>query len=410
MYKNTFNWVEPIELAAAVDKTGSDFVFLYSSLLTSYSGRYSYIAYSPSKVLMDALDLERQYGRWFGYLAYEAFDQKKYDLKSYITMPKVMMMQCDSVIVFDHQERKVYSNLSHLPLPSIVMKNNVRVKDLFSNMTRSEYCQNIEDTLAAIVRGDFYQANITRKFYGTVNDDYDAFSIFSNLCHVSPAPYGAFLKVGNYRVISSSPEMFIRLSADGIAENNLIKGTARRFNDPKEDEISRLSLQNSEKDKSENIMIVDLMRNDFARGSYCDSIEVNNLYKIYSYKAVHHALSTIRSKKLKDISSLQFIKGCFPAGSITGAPKIQVRKWCREIEKWERGIYTGSIGWFDSDGSLDLSVVIRTLIMEGNKFEFQVGGGIVYESEPEKELEETLTKASAIAAVLGIDVDRLRAL
>lgn len=417
MYQqHTLPWYEPLALASAIDNIDEDFVLLYSALLTKYSGRYSYLGYSAIKSITNLLDLELalKQERWFGYLSYEMLYGEEYDLQHYIKMPKVLMVQFVYVIVFDHQNKfcTLISNQQdpYIPKPQIIPNSNVAVEKLYSNMSKDEYCSNIAKTLEAIKRGDFYQANITRKFYGTLSKGFHAFGIFAELCIQNPAPYAAFLKLGKYRVLSSSPEMFIRLNSDGYAENNLIKGTSARFANKEQDELSRLTLQNSKKDQSENIMIVDLMRNDFTKGSYTDSITVSELYKIYSYATVHHALSTVKSKKLPDISSFQFIKNCFPAGSITGAPKIQVMKWCAQIEKWRRGIYSGSIGWFNDDGSADLSVVIRTLILEDDKFEFQVGGGIVYESTPENEWQETLMKAQAIAKVLNLDMSELVAI
>ncbi|MBQ4874555.1 MAG: anthranilate synthase component I family protein [Rickettsiaceae bacterium H1] len=415
MWQYDIPWINPLKLAAAVDDLGEDFVFLYSSLLTKYSGRYSYLAYSPIESVKNIDDFQplSKKVRWFGYLGYEMLSEKNDLERYYIKMPDMWMVQFAKIIVFDH-EKKVCSFTSYtdniFPDAKIIPSSDTKVSSVHSNMTKEEYCRNIEKTLDAIVRGDFYQANITRKFYGTLSEGFSSLGIFAKLSECSPGPYSAFLKLGKYRVISSSPEMFIKLSAKGLAENNLIKGTSARFSDIYQDELSKIKLQKSEKDQSEHIMIADLMRNDFTKGSYADSIKVEDLYKIYSYETVHHALSTVRSRKLPNVSSLQFVKNCFPAGSITGAPKIQVMKWCRQIEKWRRGLYTGSIGWFDEDGSLDLSVVIRTLIIEDNKFEFQVGGGIVYESTPEGEWRETLTKSIGIAKALNLGIKRLEEL
>ena len=416
MYQRQYNipWCDPVKLAAAVDYMGGDFVFLYSSLLLEYSGRYSYLAYSPTQCIknIDELEPALKEGRWFGYLGYEMLSQESNIQLDYIKMPDIWITQFLKIIIFDHKEKtcSFISNNGDVLFPKEIPVSNTRVSALYSNMTKNEYYKNIEKTLEAIIRGDFYQANISRKFYGTLAEGFDSFGIFERLSKESPASYSAFLKLGKYRIISSSPEMFIKLSADGDAENFLIKGTSPRFIDKEKDKLSRITLENSEKDKSENIMIVDLMRNDFTRGSYTDSIRVENLYTIYSYKSVHHALSMVKSKKLLDISSFQFVKNCFPPGSMTGAPKIEVIKWCKKIEKWRRGLYAGSIGWFDGVGSLDLSVVIRTLIIEDNKFEFQVGGGIVYGSTPEDEWKETIVKSYDIAKVLNLDIRRLEEL
>ncbi len=404
-------WQSPIELAAALEANEEHFVFLYSSLLTKYSGRYSYIAYTPTKIITDLKNIDsfNITNRYFGYLGYEMLFDKSV-AEHYINTPDIYMVQFSNLITFDHKEKTctLTGVNTNLPTTQKILSSHTTVNTLESNMSKEDYCKNIEKTIQAITRGDFYQANITRKFYGTFATPPNAFEIFAQLSQRSPAPYSAFLKLGKYRIISSSPEMFIKLSADGTAENTLIKGTTRRFHNTQHDQSSKLKLQNSEKDQSENIMIVDLMRNDFTKGSYTDSIQVKNLYEIYSYKTVHHALSTIQSKKLPQVSSLEFIRNCFPAGSMTGAPKKQVMQWCSEIEKWKRGVYSGALGWLDGDGSLDLSVVIRTIIIEENRFEFQVGGGIVYESNPEDEWKETMDKSAGIAQALNINIERLK--
>ncbi len=409
---NEYSWQDPIALASAVNDLGEDFVFLYSSLLTDYSGRYSYLAFDPVQTINDLEELNyvtTQCGSCFGYLSYEMLLDSDLDQQSYIQIPAIWMTKFAQVIIFDHKKKVFLSNRKISVQIGKIPISNIHATSLFSNMSKGEYCQNIEKTLQAITRGDFYQANITRKFYGALQDGFNAFAIFTELARYSPAPYSAFLKLGKFRVVSSSPEMFIKLTEDGNVENNLIKGTAPRFADVRLDQLSKRNLQNSQKDKSENFMIVDLMRNDLTIGSYTDSIFVSNLYKIYSYKTVHHALSTVKSRKLPLISPIQFIKNCFPPGSITGAPKIQVMQWCRDIEKWQRGLYTGSIGWVGKN-SFDLSVAIRTIIIEDNKFEFQVGGGIVYESEPEKEWRETLDKAMAMATILNLEIQELEQL
>jgi anthranilate/para-aminobenzoate synthase component I len=204
-------------------------------------------------------------------------------------------------------------------------------------------------------------------------------------------------------VLSSSPERFLNIDASGHMESRPIKGTAPRLVDPTQDAIIRKQLATSEKDRAENLMIVDLMRNDLARSAEPGSVEVERLFDVSSYATLHHMASTITGQKRADISTVEAVQYCFPPGSMTGAPKVRAMEWCLKHEAIRRGIYSGALGWFGGDGSCDLSVVIRTLIIEGSRFEFQVGGGIVADSSPEDEWRETMTKARGILRALGVD-------
>ncbi|NBO17982.1 MAG: anthranilate synthase component I family protein [Proteobacteria bacterium] len=232
-----------------------------------------------------------------------------------------------------------------------------------------------------------------------------SFAMFRELCRISPAAYSSFLKMGDSCVLSSSPELFLRISPEGHITARPIKGTSPRSADAAQDAANRQLLENSEKDKAENLMIVDLMRNDLARASQPGSVKTEALFEITSHSTVHHMSSTIVARKRPGCTTLQAIAGAFPPGSMTGAPKIMAMQLCTQLEKLERGIYSGAIGWLGGDGSAELSVVIRTLIIQGKNFEFQVGGGIVADSTPEKELQETIDKAQGILKLLGISSD-----
>ena len=227
-----------------------------------------------------------------------------------------------------------------------------------------------------------------------------------DLCAASPAPYSAYLRLGDYHIVSSTPERFLTLDSQGRAETRPIKGTTPRFADMAQDELSRKALEKSVKDRSENLMIVDLMRNDFGRGSVFGSVEVEDLFQVTSYATLHHMASTVKGQKRHGVSSLDFVKACFPPGSMTGAPKVRAMEICSELERHKRGVYSGAIGWFGGDGSVDLAVVIRTLVLRGTDFEFQVGGAVVADSTPEGEWHETLVKARGIARVLGLEPER----
>jgi anthranilate/para-aminobenzoate synthase component I len=201
--------------------------------------------------------------------------------------------------------------------------------------------------------------------------------------------------------------MFLSLDTLGNVETRPIKGSAPRFEDKEKDQNSKNELQSSEKNRAENLMIVDLMRNDLSRNCVTGSVSVDSLFDVTTYATVHHMSSTIRGKKKPDIATLDLVKGCFPPGSMTGAPKIKAMELCSELEQQARGVYSGAIGWFSGDGACDFSVVIRTLIMQGRRFEFQVGGAIVSDSDPIEEWRETLTKARGIAKALDIPIEKL---
>jgi para-aminobenzoate synthetase component 1 len=277
-------------------------------------------------------------------------------------------------------------------------------------MTRAQYEAKVAQIVRRIHAGELYQANLTRKFYGSFTDIPGSFALFERLCAASPAPYSAYIKAGDSAILSSSPERFLRIEPDGSVTTRPIKGSIGRSADASADAAAKQALAKSAKDRAENLMIVDLMRNDLARISIPGSVQVDGLFEITSHPHVHHMASTVSAHKEPHIPPLDVIKACFPPGSMTGAPKIRAIRLCTELERLERGVYSGALGWLGGDGSADLSVVIRTLILQGRRFEFQVGGGIVADSTPEGEWRETIVKARGIAGALGIPVERLEAL
>lgn len=193
----------------------------------------------------------------------------------------------------------------------------------------------------------------------------------------------------------------MNIDAIGNITTRPIKGTAPRGADEKSDTELRRKLSESEKDRAENLMIVDLMRNDLARSCVTGSIKTESLFDITTHATIHHLSSTVSGKKSENYSTIEAVKSAFPPGSMTGAPKIHAMNLCSHLEQQARGVYSGAIGWFGGDGSCELSVVIRTLIIKDKKFEFQVGGGIVADSTPEKELDELINKAKGIMLALN---------
>ncbi len=408
----------------------SCWVLLYSGQRAGHSGRYSYLALYPQEILAgdDFKPLAAKLGKgqqalhnaWFGYLGYELLHKLETlapETRNYIALPDLWFARFGLVLRFDHETQTVTcAREAHIPLPewpsnfSWSKEEKTGVNKLTSIMTKDEYLSLVAKTREAIVRGDFYQANITRKFMGEFSAEPDALSLFQALCDASPAAYSACIKTDNASILSSSPERFLTVTADGRMESRPIKGTAPRHGDPALDSLARAMLEASDKDRAENLMIVDLMRNDLARGTEPASVKVERLFEVSSYATLHHMASAITAQKRADISTLDAVMHCFPPGSMTGAPKVRAMEWCLRHEGIRRGVYSGALGWFGGDGSCDLSVVIRTLVIEGKRFEFQVGGGIVADSEPESEWRETMTKARGICGAVGVDVGVLESI
>lgn len=422
---HTPEWCDPVAVARTVMRSGGDAVFLYSGLRTAYSGRYSYLAYDVRRTIrsshfapLEAVlhgDRPQMAHAWFGYLGYglrHDLEQLPEEGPGYITLPDLWMTQFSRIIVWDHRERTMAlwseDEDARIPPPTeTVPVTPPPMRDVKSNMTRAAYLDNVRQLLEYIRAGDLYQANLTRKWMGTFAHPPDAFALFARLAVISPAPYSACLKLGNAWILSSSPEQFLHMDGTGHLRTRPIKGTRPRGATEAEDAIQRDDLASSSKDRAENLMIVDLMRNDLSRHAVPGSVKVPTLCQIDSYATVHHMASTIEARRDEQSPPLEVVKGCFPPGSMTGTPKIRAMMRCTELEQAARGVYSGALGWFGGDGSLDLSVVIRTLIIQGKRFEFQTGGAIVADSEPEEEWQESLTKAAALCRALELDESRL---
>ena len=264
---------------------------------------------------------------------------------------------------------------------------------LKSNFTKSEYFKAVEKIRDYIRAGDTYQVNLAQRFQ--TEYDGDAWTLCKNLRKLSPAPFSAYLNFGETKILSSSPERFLKIRG-GIIETRPIKGTRPRGETPKEDKRLVQELTASEKDKAEHIMIVDLERNDLGKVCGFGSVRVAEMEVIESYSNVHHMVSTVRGKLRKGVSVIDCIRATFPGGSITGAPKVRAMEIIDELEPTRRGLYTGSIGYIGFDGSCDLNIVIRTMIVKDGKIFFHVGGGVVYDSTPEGEYQETMDKGEAL--------------
>jgi para-aminobenzoate synthetase component 1 len=273
---------------------------------------------------------------------------------------------------------------------------------LESTFSREGYGQAVGRCLDYIRAGDIYQVNLSQRFEAECRRSPRA--VYDGLRRLSPAPYGAMLTFPELTLLSSSPERFLHFDPQTrIVETRPIKGTRPRGRDAAEDAALARELISSDKDRAENLMIVDLERNDLGRVAVTGSVEVPELFEVESYANVHHLVSTVRCRLREDRDAVELLRATFPSGSVTGAPKIRALEVIDELEPVARGPYTGAIGYFGFDGSIDLNVAIRIMVIKDGRAYFHVGGGIVADSEPDAEYEETLDKGAALARVLSAD-------
>ncbi len=300
----------------------------------------------------------------------------------------------------DYPEMLVYSHHDHTwwetgQLSSQLRdtRSSAKISPFTPLATREKFTSSVANIKEWIAAGHIYQANLSQAFTATVTGD--LFSLYETLREASPAPMAAYLKLDGREILSSSPETFLKISGRGI-ETRPIKGTRPRFSDPDEDRRSAYELQTSAKEIAELVMITDLLRNDIGQVCEFGSVEVTEMLQLETLAQVHHLVSTVTGTLRPEIDALSALAACFPGGSITGAPKKRAMEIIRELEQAPRGIYCGAIGWLGYNGESSLSIAIRTLVRSGDHLVYQVGAGIVADSDPEKEYEETLHKAAGI--------------
>lgn len=270
---------------------------------------------------------------------------------------------------------------------------------LRSNFSHQEYLRAVETAREYICAGDIFQVNLSQRFETDLR--ISPYQLYRRLRRINPAPFAAYLDFEGLNIISASPERFLRVQDDWV-ETRPIKGTRPRGKSPVEDNALAEDLLASAKDRAENTMIVDLERNDIGRVCRYGTVSVTELAVLETFPTVFHLTSTVRGRLCENKDRIDLLKASFPGGSITGAPKVRAMEIIDELEPTRRSIYTGSIGYLGFNGDMDLNIVIRTFLVKGGKVYFQVGGGIVYDSEPEAEYEETLHKAKALIQALGL--------
>ncbi len=425
-------------------KDEKDSFILDSAMDPNKLGRYSFISSNPFKVLkyknneenpLNNLQYElKKYkvknnthlpfvGGAVGYLSY--------DLGNYLEkLPKTAKDDTNVydlyfgfynyVIVIDHLEGKTYIATPDLDIEKeqLILKlveekiknaelrgidnicyeeKNIDSIKLKSNFTKEEFKNAVKKVQNYIKQGDIYQANLTQRFSGKTN--LSSYELYRDLRRISPAPFGAYLNFEGYNILSNSPERFIKCINNKI-ETRPIKGTRPRGINKEEDLRLQEELKNSEKDRAELLMIVDLERNDIGRISKIGSVKVPELFVIEPYANVNHLVATVVGEIEDNKDCIDVIKATFPGGSITGAPKIRAMEIIDELEPTQRNVYTGSIGYIGFNGDMDLNIAIRTIVKEDDNVYFQVGGGMTWDSNPDDEYQETLDKAKSIMKAL----------
>ncbi|MDO4298828.1 MAG: aminodeoxychorismate synthase component I [Lachnospiraceae bacterium] len=266
-----------------------------------------------------------------------------------------------------------------------------------ANFTRTEYMDAVQNMINYIIEGDIYVVNMTQQLQ--IPSPMLPYDLFRQLRVSNPSPFGAYLNYGDFQIVCASPERFLQMRK-GSVQTRPIKGTRKRGATPEEDEALRLELEQSEKDQSELLMIVDLERNDLNRVCIPGSVKVTELFTVETYATVFHLISNVVGQLSPDLTVMDLLEATFPGGSITGAPKLRAMELIDEQEHSRRNLYTGCIGYLSLDGDCDFNIVIRTALYQNGVYHLGVGGGITYESDLDFEYEETLQKAKALLEVL----------
>lgn len=332
-----------------------------------------------------------------------------------IDIPDMAVGIYDWAAVFDHERQQAWlvaqedcaQDLDHWaklltasgPLTPAAYGTSFQVTSAVkSDISFAEYADAFARIKRYIYNGDCYQVNLAQRFSATVNgDSWDAYRRLRNL---NPAPYSAFFAIPDGAILSSSPERFLRVD-DRVVETKPIKGTRPRAQDAMEDRRLAEELSRSEKDRAENVMIVDLLRNDLGKTCAIGSVTVPKLFEIESYATVHHLVSTVRGRLAGGVEASELLRGCFPGGSITGAPKLRAMEIIEELEPCRRTVYCGAIGYLSYDGKMDTNISIRSLVHHAGRMYCWAGGGIVADSELEAEYRESLDKAAAMLDVFS---------
>lgn len=361
-------------------------------------GKVSTFKQNPWKAITDFRNKHKDW--MFGYFGY---DLKNYveDLTSNnreIAEAADLFFMIPKVLISWNQNREIDVIKGEFPDETQInqdqFNNEIQIQ-LTNSISKSEYISRIEKAKRDIYEGEYYEINLSHSL--EFNFDGDPWNLYQAMKAEGPVPFAAYLETGDLTICSSSPERFLSKSGNRVWSQP-IKGTALRNRTSDRDEAVE-ALKKSEKERAENLMIVDLVRNDLGRIAKNKSVKVTNLFEIQSFETVHQMVSTVECEVGEKADSIDIIKACFPMGSMTGAPKIAAMHAIEKYENYKRGVYSGAVGYLKPSADFDFNVVIRTALIKGNNLVYPVGGAITSDSDPEAEWEETLIKARAITNI-----------
>ena len=352
--------------------------------------------------------------RWlFGHLAYDLKNEIEHLQSAHgdsIQFPDLFFFQPETIIWLHEKSMRIESIVKDaetifLEIMRGVDPINVPVTgcNVNNRINRDEYVSIVGELKSHILRGDCYEINFCQEFFSE-NVTLEPLSLYKNLSVASPNPFSGFYRVNDKYLLCASPERFLKKQKNKILSQP-IKGTSSREKDQRQDEESRINLRKSPKERSENVMIVDLVRNDLSKICVEGSVQAEELFGIYSFPQVHQMISTVSGTLRPSLRFSDIIRATFPMGSMTGAPKKRVLELIEKYEKTKRGIFSGALGYIDPNGDFDFNVVIRSIMYNASLkyLSFQTGSGITFYSDPEKEWEECMLKAHAIKKVLQVD-------
>lgn len=357
---------------------------------------------------MRDVSIEEQFARieqsgklWMGFLSYDlknAFEKLTTQRPHPMDFPQAHFFV--PMVVFKKEKGQWILMEDHAPFDwveqGIELTEASYIPEWRACITKEDYLKDVQLLLEHIHRGDIYEINYCQPYIAALGK-VPKWNVFERLNAATEAPYSAYLHIGKHRFLCASPELFLKKSGQRLISSP-IKGTVRRGTNEAEDQALKSELYNDIKERGENVMIVDLVRNDLSRVAKKNSVEVEELFGIHSFKTVHHMISTVACDVKEDKRLYDVLKATFPMGSMTGAPKVSAMKWADEVEWCGRGAYSGSIGCIYPNGDYEFNVVIRTIMVDESQHKamFHVGGAITALCEPEKEYEETLLKGKAL--------------
>jgi para-aminobenzoate synthetase component I len=363
-----------------------------------------YLNKSPRKMIAGLPPFQ---GGWAGYISYDygRHLEPKAKLPAFTALcPDMEFHLFETVIAIDHLEERAWiiggsrQDIAELEIllsrPRQALGPRVQAK-FKPTIGWHEHEENVRRTVEYILAGDIFQANITQVFEAEAGTRFDAYKLYEQLRDKNPAPFATLMDYDDVKIISSSPERLIRYNGK-VAEARPIKGTRKRSDDAAKDAALILDLQTSRKDRAENVMIVDLLRNDLSIVSKPGSVKVPTLCGLETYANVHHLVSVVQGELREGVTSVDLVKAVFPGGSITGAPKLRAMEVIAELEKAPRGVYCGSMGYFGFNGTCDFNIGIRTVQVAGGVMRVQGGGGITAKSDAAAEYEESVLKVQRI--------------